>query len=293
MPKPKPQARYDLASLLANDPLHAKDLRLLKALRHLAKAAGKTVAVADAAYHEVQFDIDSLNHRTLREGRIRRQAERAADEEGEEGRRLRHRPWHIIARLVRAKRYQLGIAGRRRSSEPKAIERSLNELRLDPKKPNVKLGPDDLTPVETRAVELVRGEKANARKNRVEEQAIEIATAVNADLFREPRAGRPPNRRRNIDFDNTTDQYDLHLTATDVVETVLPSIERLAGSANSSAPGSAMIAAVVAAVKVACVDPKQMPQKKIGAVRKKFDAESAGIVTWRLQRERAKVKPLK
>jgi hypothetical protein len=272
---------YDLAVLLAKDPLLAKHLRLLQALRGLAVAAGKTNIEADAAYHDVQFAIDDLKGRAIRESHKAERAAKVAEKEKEET-RLRHRPWRIVARLVRAKRYQLGIGGRRRASEPNAVERSLDELKLKrhPDDPDIKISPEDLSVVEVRAVELARGKQANARKNQIEVQAIEIAAAVDADLTSKSKARG----------------HDIGLRLRDVIEAVLPPIEDLAGPANSTAPGSAMIAAVLAAVKASDIEPKPKPGRgKIraaGMTRRTFDARSAATITWRLQRKRAKVNPL-
>jgi hypothetical protein len=300
MPKYKLRDREDLASLLAKDPLLAKDLPLLKALRRLGAAAGKISTDADAAYYQIQIELDGLRNRILRESKLRGRVERSSDEQAaraaeEKEKLLQHRPWHIIARLVRAKRYQLGIGRRRRSSEQKALERSLKELKLDENDPDVKLGPGDLTPVETRAVQLVRGEKVNARKNPIEVQAVAIATAIEADFSRKRKGGRPAARRHNIVFDETSIQYQLRLTATEVIEAALSTIEDLAGPANSSAPNSAMIASVIAVVKAAGVEPRPMPKriKAAGVTQKTFDANSCASIVWKVQRRRTKRKILK
>jgi hypothetical protein len=288
----------DLESQLAKDPKLAKHLALLRALRHLAAVAGKTNADADAAYHEVQWAIESLEGRILRESKIQGRVDYRRDDETPEERKervakeerlaeeklLAARPWHIAARLVRIKSYELGIGHPRRSKQ-KALDRSLKELSLDNDK---KLGPADLSPTETRAVELVRGAKATAKKNLIEKQAIAIANAVKVDFSRKRKSGRPAGRRRNIIFDQTNFKHQLRLTATEVIEAVLPIIEELAGPENSSAPGSAMIAAVVAVVQTVDLEPKPAPKKvkAAGAERTEFDEKTAADIVWKLQKRR-------
>jgi hypothetical protein len=285
----------DLALRLAG-----RDLALLAALRHV---AARTNADADAAYHESRLAIEGLKHRILRESKIHKrldyhrnlpneteeertaQCARETEEEREERRAngkleqervaeekrvaeenlLATRSWHLLARLVRMKSYELGKGKPRRSKG--ALNRSLEELPTDRH-----LGPDDLSPVENRAIEIIRGAKRNAKKNPIEKNAIAIADAVLADISPVKESGRPASRP-NIIFDVESFQHNLKLTVIEVVEVVLLIIERLAGPNNSTAPGSMMIAAVVAAVEsagLAC-DPG-LAAEYVGRLRRRRSA---------------------
>jgi hypothetical protein len=263
-----------LESLLTKHPTHRA---LLRALRRLAAAAGKTKADADAAYHDVRLAIESLENRILREGRS-----------GERKRIAKAPPTSphcapaiTIKRLVRTKAHELGIGQQRLRN---AWEIALKQFPLDEAEAQA-----DLTPVETRAFEIVRGRPRKARKNFAEVNAIQIADAVLAEWpLLAQRVGRPAGRRCIV-RDPKTLEYDLKLSAREIIEAVLTSIEALAGPENSSAPGSEMIAAVVTAVKAANMDTQSASEdnkiKAAGtATQTAFDEERASSIVQKLQR---------
>ncbi|WMT71335.1 hypothetical protein [Bradyrhizobium sp. Ash2021] len=286
MPKYKLRDREDLASLLAKDPLLAKDLALLKALRRLAAAAGKTNADGDLAYYEIQLAIENLRHRFLREDRIR-QAAKAMASAPPPSSSPTSAPLVTIQRLVRIKAHELGIVDRRSKTRHAAWRATLKrDFPLDEAKREVRQNTDQ-TPVEKRAVEIVRGAQRKAKKNFVEKEAVRLADAVLADW--PPPAGLRgrPTGRGTIVVDPET--KDLKLSAREIIEAVLPIIEGLAGPNSSSAPDSAMIAAVVAVVRAATTEakPKDKKIKAAGtAARKKLNAERAAEIVRELQRRR-------
>lgn len=267
----------DLKSLLAND---ARYLALLRALRRLAAAAGNTNTDADAAYHEVRWAIERLEGRVLSEGRAG-ERKRAAKTPPTSPRGA---PRITISRLVRIKAYELGIGQPRRSNAWNTTLKK--DFPLD-EKSQLAFRKSDLTPVETRAAEIVRGRPRKASKNFAEIEAIGLADAVLADWpMLTQRAGRPAGRRRIV-RDPQTLEYDLKLSAREIIAAVLPIVEALAGPENSLAPESAMITAVVAAVKAADIDPKTIPTKKKikaagTATRPEFDAQRASNIVRKL-----------
>jgi hypothetical protein len=288
MLKYKLRDREDLASLLAKDPLLAKDLALLKALRRLAAAAGKTNADDDLAYYEIQIAIENLRHRFLREDRIR-QAAKAMASAPPPSSSPTSAPLVTIQRLVRIKAHELGIVDRRSKTQHAAWRATLKrDFPLDEAKREVRQNTDQ-TSVEKRAAEIVRGAQRKAKRNFVEKEAVRLADAVLADWPPlTQRAGRPAGRRRIV-RDPQTLEYDLKLSAPEIIAAVLPIIKALAGPENSLAPESAMIAAVVAAVKAADIDPKTIPKKKKikaagTAARTEFDAQRASNIVRKLLR---------
>jgi hypothetical protein len=283
MPKYKLRDREDLASLLAKDRLLAKDLALLKALRRLAAAAGKTNADDDLAYYEIQIAIENLRHRFLREDRIR-QAAKAMASAPPPSSSPTSAPLVTIQRLVRIKAHELGIVDRRSKTQHAAWRATLKrDFPLDEAKREVRQN-NDQTPVEKRAVEIVRGAQRKAKKNFVEKEAVRLADAVLADWPPPARKRGRPTGRGTIVVDPET--KDLKLSAREIIEAVLPIIEGLAGPNSSSAPDSAMIAAVVAVVRAATTEAK--PKDKIKAAgtaaRKKLNAERAAEIVRELQR---------
>jgi hypothetical protein len=253
----------DLELQLADLPDH---LALLAALRGLSREVGKTDAAADVTFHEIRWAIEGLQNRILREskmhGRVeylnRNETANQRKERVAKGKRLTQelakskelaaRPTDFIARLVRIASYQLGKFGQPRLGKQKAQDRALAEdfpLVEEERRVNRK---SDLRPAESRAIEIIQGEKPKAKKNPIERTAIQLARAVIADFSRKKESGRPAGRP-DIIFDVENFQHNLKLTVIEVIEVVLPKIEDLAGSKNSSAPGSMMIAAVAGAVR--------------------------------------------
>jgi hypothetical protein len=286
MPKYKLRDREDLASLLAKDRLLAKDLALLKAVRRLAAAAGKTNVDGDLAYYEIQIAIENLRHRFLRKDRIR-QAAKAMESAPPPSSSPTSAPLVTIQRLVRIKAHELGIVDRRSKTQHAAWRATLKrDFPLDKAKREVRQN-NDQTPVEKRAVEIVRGAQRKAKKNFVEKEAVRLADAVLADWPPPARSRGRPTGRGTIVVDPET--KDLKLSAREIIEAVLPIIEGLAGPNSSSAPDSAMIAAVVAVVRAATTEakPKDKKIKAAGtAARKKLNADRAAEIVRELRRRR-------
>ena len=98
---------------------------------------------------------------------------------------------------------------------------------------------DQLTPVERRAVELLRGEARKSKKNLIEERAIDLAQIVEEEWFRKPtKRGRPKGKwqrppRKDVSLmsaqgQSTFELYKPLLTITDVIDVVAPIIEGFA-----------------------------------------------------------------
>jgi hypothetical protein len=145
----------------------------------------------------------------------------------------------------------------------------------------------DLTPVERRAVEIVRGAQRKAKKNFAEKEAVRLADAVLADWPPPKRSAGRPAGRSIIVVDPET--MNLKLSVREIIEAVLPIIEELAGPNSSSAPDSAMIAAVVAVVNVAATKAKPKDKKIMAAgtaARKELNAERAADIVRKLRKRR-------
>jgi len=222
---------------------NATDRELLEGLQRLAVEALHPDAneAAVSSYLSVQDAIARLREKKIRDQkqRQRRAGRRAARKE-----RLKPTREHA-ARLVRMKARQLGI-GHLRTREDRAMRRMQEETPIDETRRDVQLG--KLSPAEERAVEIVCGARIKAKKNRIESKAIKIADAVKGEWFAD-QAARPRGRPKGSMI-NIADRDQLP-SVTEVIAAVGPTIQELARGAASTAPRSAMIAAVVAAVEAA------------------------------------------
>jgi hypothetical protein len=107
----------------------------------------------------------------------------------------------------------------------------------------------DLTPSERRAVELLCGAKRKAKKNFLEKKAEVLASAVKTDWFSSHKsAGRPrgTNSRKAIRI--TELSYYVPLSTSEVIATVIPLIEEVAGT-SSRDDAKLVLPAVIAAVR--------------------------------------------
>jgi hypothetical protein len=107
----------------------------------------------------------------------------------------------------------------------------------------------DLRPIERRAVEILRGSRPKSKKNVVEARAIALAARVNRDWFS---ANKAPGRSRGASSCKRIEirghSYYVPLSVTEVIATVMPSIEDLAGPSNE--PRIPLLRALVAAVQI-------------------------------------------
>jgi hypothetical protein len=92
----------------------------------------------------------------------------------------------------------------------------------------------ELRPVERRAVEILCGGRPKSTKNRVEERAVRLATAVNRVWFSAnkcagPSRGTPSFKGIKI---GEISLYDVPLSMTEVIAAVMPLIDNLAGMSN-------------------------------------------------------------
>jgi hypothetical protein len=108
----------------------------------------------------------------------------------------------------------------------------------------------DLKPIELRAVAILGGAPRNAKKSDLEKKAITLANAVIAEWF-SPRGkqGRPAGSKIKLARKTVADRPKLTSVA-EVIETVWPTIEELAGPKASSSAKSTMVKAIVSAVQV-------------------------------------------
>jgi hypothetical protein len=227
---------------------NAADRDLLAALERLATDAqhGDASEAAANAYLSVQNAIAGLRDKKIREQRRRqrRDGDRAARKE-----RLTPGSEHV-ARLVRMKARQLGI-GHPNAREERAMRRTQEEMPIDEARRDVQVG--KLSPVEERAIKIILGGPKKSNKNRIEIEAIKLADAVKADWFAE-HVHRPPGRPKGSMIGAAADKPDQLSSVSEVIDVVAPPIQELAGATTSMAPGSTMIATVMAAVRVAGLD---------------------------------------
>src|SRR5262249_25549511 len=146
-------------------------------------------------------------------------------------------------RLVRQKAHELGI-GHMRASEQAALNRTIEEMPIDEAARRVVVT-EPLSTVEQRAVQIVCGAPIKGKKNRIETDAIRLAEAVNAEWFAE--APRRPGRPKGSMIGTAPESVEALPSVSEVIAATAPIIEQLAGGAASTAPRSAMIAAVLAA----------------------------------------------
>jgi hypothetical protein len=89
----------------------------------------------------------------------------------------------------------------------------------------------DLNPVEKRAVELLSGRKRKPRKNYLEMRADQLASAVQREWFSPfKRAGRPRGTDSSKRIIIKDCSYDVPLSASEVIDAVMPAIDELAGN---------------------------------------------------------------
>jgi hypothetical protein len=262
--------------------LKGRELASLKKLR-LAAAANKNNTDADLAYYKIQMVIENLQYRFLREDRIRRPA-KARKSASPSSSSPTSAPLVTIQRLVRIKAYELGIVDRRSKTQHAAWLATLDrDFPLKEAKQEV-LQNSDLTPVESRAVEIVRGAQRKAKKNFAEKDAVRLADAVLSDWPPPKRSAGRPEGRGIIVVDPET--MNLKLSEPEIIEVVLPIVEELAGPHSSSAPDSAMIAAVVAVVNSVATEAKPKDKKIMAAGtagRKELNAERAADIVRKLR----------
>jgi len=109
----------------------------------------------------------------------------------------------------------------------------------------------DLTAIEKRAVELLRGAKRKAKKNFLENEAEELASAVEKDWFSfHESAGRPQGRNSQKAIRIEGLSYYVPLSMSEVIATVFPLIEEAAGTSDAKL----ILPAVIAAVRIAVPD---------------------------------------
>jgi hypothetical protein len=224
---------------------------LLKLLRLLSAEAGQPDGgnAAVLAYYKIRRAIQALISRKLRAERTpppNRRAKRRAPDDEVKSVRQRQRGtegWHVL--LVRTKAYELGICQRRRGRE-EATQLALQDF-VDQQARRWKRA--DLRPIERRAVAILGGAPRNAKKSDLERSAIRLADAVIAEWFspREKR-GRPAGSK--IKLAKTVADRPKLTSVAEVIETVWPTIEELAGPKASSSAKSTMVKAIVDAVQV-------------------------------------------
>jgi hypothetical protein len=108
----------------------------------------------------------------------------------------------------------------------------------------------ELRPVEGRAVEILCGGRPKSTKNRVEERAVTLATAVNRVWFS---ANKCAGRSRGIPSIKgikigQVSLYEVPLSMTEVIAAVMPLIDDLAGMPNRAC--IPVLPALVAAVQI-------------------------------------------
>jgi hypothetical protein len=233
----------DLEKWLERPSLIKANRDLLKLLRSLSAEASQPNSgeAAARAYFQIHLEIDDLISRKLRAERTR------ARSHGPSKRERRETDDHLV-RLVRIKAYELGI-GRPRQSREQAEQLALQDFTLNEPGCRVIWKESDLSPVERRALAILGGAQRISKKNVLEERAIKLALAVIAEWFR-PR--RRPGRRAGSKIRlsrNTTIADPKLVSVAEAIETILPTIEQLAGPATSSSPRSTMIKVVASAVR--------------------------------------------
>ncbi|HEY7297223.1 MAG TPA: hypothetical protein VH684_04735 [Xanthobacteraceae bacterium] len=106
----------------------------------------------------------------------------------------------------------------------------------------------DLTPIERRAVELLCGVKRKAKNNFLEKKAEVLASAVKTDWFSSHKsAGRPQGTNSRKAIQITELSYYVPLSTSEVITTVIPLIEEVAGT-SSRDDAKLVLPAVIAAV---------------------------------------------
>ena len=149
---------------------------------------------------------------------------------------------------------------------------------------------DQLSPVESRAVQLLRGAKRKPKKNTIEDRAIRLANAVRTDWFTATKKGGRPAGTSSQNIKIVDLRYEVPLSIAEVVAIAKPLIEEFAGTtlkASVSDAGSETVseiksptfAALVAAVRIVLPDcpPKSILSITAREKRKARAAKRAGI----------------
>jgi hypothetical protein len=244
-------------------PLTKANRELLELLRLLAAEAGQPDSdeATVRAYRRIHREIRELiGRKDLAERRARHDKEVKVIWQRQRG----NKDWHVI--LVRSKAYELGIR-RARQNQEKARQLALQDFKIDEGERRVIWKESDLSPVEQRALAILNDAQRVAKKNFLEQDATKLADAVKADWF-SPRGkqGRPAGSKIKLARRTIEDKPKLTSVA-EVIETILPTIEQLAGPKASSSPSSTKIKAVVSAV-LSSADLECTPELAASVVRR-------------------------
>jgi hypothetical protein len=218
---------------------------LLKLLRLLSAEAGQPDSgkAAVLAYYKVHREIRELISRKLRAERRRAHHEKT---KAIMRRQRGAKDWQV--RLVRTKAYEFGI-GRPSKNREQAQQLALQDFKIDEGERRVIWKESDLSPVERRALAILNGAQRVAKKNFLERRAIQLADAVTEEWFRpQARPGRRAGTKIRLARKTVADEPKL-MSVAEVIETILPTIEQLAGPKASSSPRSTMIKAIASAVR--------------------------------------------
>jgi hypothetical protein len=217
---------------------------LLKLLRSLSSEAGQpdSGSAAVLAYYKINREIVELTSRRLRDERSRAHHEKTKTMM----RRQRGtKDWQVL--LLRIKAYELGI-GQPRQSQDQARQLAVQDFKIDEEGRRVIWEESELSQVERRALAILNGAQRVAKKNLLEQRAITLADAVIVERFSaHGKPGRPAGSKIKL-ARNARDNPRLPSVA-EVIATILPTIEQLAGPKASSSPRSTMIKAIASGVQ--------------------------------------------
>jgi hypothetical protein len=264
----------DLETWLEAGSLTEANRDLLKLLRSLSAGAGQPDSgkAAALAYYKVHREIQELISRKLRAERRRAHGKKTKAilrrQHGTKG-------WQVL--LLRIKAYEFGI-GRPRQSRDQAQQLALQDFKIDEEERRVIWKERDLSPVERRALAILNRAQRAAKKSILEQRAIKLADAVTEEWFRpQARPGRPAGAKIRLARRTVADKPKLPSVA-EVIKTILPTIEQLAGPKASSSPKSTMIKAIASAVRSST--DLECPPDFAASVVRRVRRTSGPLTTW-------------